>query len=185
MTVLRSLALLMALAAPALWAAEEQAEHAGPPHEMLWRVVNFAILAGLLGYFIGKNGGPYFAARRDGIQKEIADAKRQVTQATERARAIEERLAGLDRQVAELRSKAKAEMAAEHERLERQAEESLRKISAQVEQDIAASAKAARQELKSYAASLAIELAEKKIAGRITPPVQQELVSGFVRSLGR
>ena len=184
---LRLLLLFFALAAPAIFAAEEKAaegEH-GASHEMLWRVVNFAILAGLLGYLIKKNAGPFFAARSEAIQKDIAESKRLLLDATERARAIEQRLAGIDREIQDLRAKATAEMAAEHERLERQAEEHLRKVFALAEQEMAAAAKAARQEMKSYAASLAIGLAETKITGQITPQVQRGLVGGFVRSLGR
>ncbi len=115
----------------------------------------------------------------------MAESKRLLLESTERARAIEQRLAGLDREIQGLRVQATAEMTAEHERLERQAEESVRKVFALAEQEMAAAAKAARLELKSYAASLAVELAEKKIAGQITPQVQRGLVGGFVRSLGR
>ena len=183
MRLLRRIGLLVALAAPAVFAAEEHGEGAAA-REMIFRVLNFAILAAGVGYLIKKNAGPYFAARGEAIRQEMAEARRLLQESAERAGAIEDRLAGLDRQIAELRAAARSEIAAEHARLEQQAEQAMKKIVAQLEQDVAAAAKAARLELRSYAASLAVGLAEKKIASRITPQIQRELVGGFVRSLG-
>jgi hypothetical protein len=37
-------------------------------HELELKWANFLLLAGLLGYFIGKNAGPFFAARTAGIR---------------------------------------------------------------------------------------------------------------------
>ena len=180
MRILRIATLPLALSMPVLLAAEE-----GPANsrEFLWRAINFAILAGGLGYLIKKNVGPYFAARGQAIQTEIEEARTLLERSEARARAIEERFAGLGRQIEELRSAAKSEIASAHARLERQAEEAVRKISLQAEQEIAAVAKAARLELKAHAAALAVGLAEKKIAGRITPQTERALIDGFVRSL--
>ena len=183
MRILRIASLLVALSAPVLLAAEEGEGGHASSQEFLWRAINFMILAGGLGYLIKKNAGPYFAARGQAIRAEIEEARGLLEQSEVRARAIEERFAGLGRQMEELRSAAKGEIAAEHTRLERQAEEAIRKISAQAKQEIAAFAKAARLELKAHVAALAVGLAEKKIAGRITPQTQRGLIEGFVRHL--
>jgi F-type H+-transporting ATPase subunit b len=183
MRILRLAALLLVLLSPALFAAEESEGGHGNSREMLWRVVNFALLAGGLGYLIKKNAGPMFAARSRAIETEIAEARALVEQSEARARAIEERFSGLSREIEGLRSSAKAEIAAEDARLEQEAERAVRKISALAEQEIAAVTKAARLELKSHAAALAVDLAKKKIAGRITPQTQHTLVGRFVRDL--
>jgi F-type H+-transporting ATPase subunit b len=178
----RTAALLMALAAPVLLAAEERGEGESG-RLLLYRSINFVLLAGGLGYLANKYGGPFFAARKETIRREIAEAAKMLLESEERARAIEERLAGLDGKIAELRAAAAKEIAAEQARLEREAEQAVRKVFAQAEREIVASAKAARLELKAYAAALAVGLAEKKIAGRITPEVQRALVSEFTSSL--
>ncbi len=183
MRTLRLAGLLLILLSPAVFAAEEAEGGHGNSHEMLWRVVNFAILAGGLGYLIKKNAGPLFAARGRAIESEIAEARALVEQSEARARTMEERFSGLGREIEQLRSGAKAEIAAEHARLEREAEQAVRKISALAEREIAAVTKAARLELKSHAAALAVDLAGRKIAGRITPSTQRALVERFVRNL--
>ena len=182
-TIFFAALLLLALAAPVLWAAEEHSEGSGESRTLIFQIVNFAILAGLMGYLIKKNLGPYFASRSESIRSEIAEAQKLLKQSEERTVSIEGRIAGLGREVAELRSKAKAELAAEHARLEREAEQSMRRISAQAEQEIAATARAARLELKAYAASLAVGLAAKKIEGRVDAQIQKRLVEDFVREL--
>ncbi len=165
--------------------AAEEAAGAGHSNEMLWRVVNFAILAGGLGYLVKKNAGPFFASRSEQITRELHEARQVTEQSERRARAMEERFARLDHEIQEMRHQAKSEMAAEHARLARETEQALRKVAAQAEQDMAAAAKSARLELRAYAAALAVGLAEKRIAERLTPQNQQALVGAFVRGLER
>ena len=59
------------------------------------------------------------------------------------------------------------------------------KIRKQAEQDIAAAAKAATQELREHAAKLAVALAEQKIRAELTPEVDAELVAAVAADLGR
>jgi F0F1-type ATP synthase membrane subunit b/b' len=59
------------------------------------------------------------------------------------------------------------------------------KIRANAEREIAAAGKAARLDLKRYSAHLAIQLAEEKVRGRVTPDTQDALVREFVRDLDR
>jgi F0F1-type ATP synthase membrane subunit b/b' len=49
--------------------------------------------------------------------------------------------------------------------------------------EIAAAGKAARLELKRYAAELALALAEQKVRTRMNPETQDALVRGFVQGL--
>lgn len=175
--------LLLALATPALWAAEEHDAGGGGSKTLIFQIVNFAMLAGLMGYLIKKNLGPYFASRSESIRSEIAEAQKLLNQSEERTASVIAKMLRLDQEVAELRSKAKAELAAEHARLEKETEQSMRRISAQAEQEIAATAKAARLELKAYAASLAVGLAAKKLEGRVDAQIQKGLVEEFVRGL--
>ena len=71
------------------------------------------------------------------------------------------------------------------ERIARQTAAESAKIQANAEQEIASAAKAARTELRRYAAGLAVELAERQIRARMTPDTQDGLVRGFVRDLDR
>ena len=72
---------------------------------------------------------------------------------------------------------------AEEARIRQAAEEDKHKVVQAAETEIAAIARNARRELKSYAASLAVDLASRKI--RVDEPTDQALVREFVDQLGK
>jgi F-type H+-transporting ATPase subunit b len=150
---------------------------------ILWKWANFALLAGGLGYLIGKNAGPFFAARSTKIRKDMLDAHELIKQSEARAAEVERRLKNLQSDIDALREVSKKEAEAEGERVARQTEVEIAKVRANAEQEIASAAKAARMDLKRYSAGLALELAERKIRGRMTPATQDALVEGFVQDL--
>lgn len=167
-------------------AAERAAE---PPSQgehgtlELWKWANFLVLAGVVGYFVGKQSGPFFAGRNRKIKQDLVDAEDARRDAEKRAAEVERRLASLEKEIASLKSEAQAEAEAEMRRSATHTEAEIAKIQAYAEQEIASAGKAARIELKQYSAELAIALAEQKIRQRMTPQAQDELVQGFVRHL--
>lgn len=165
--------------------AQEQASEAQEEegHLLLWKWANFLVLAGGIGYLAGKNAGPFFAARGKQIRKDIVEAEEARKDAETRAAAVDRRLANLEAEIAALREESGREAQAESERLAKHTAAEIAKIQAHAEQEISAAGKAARMDLKRYAAELAISLAERKIRGRMTPGAQDALVRGFVRDL--
>ncbi len=159
------------------------AAEGGNDNLMLWRIVNFLILASLLGWLIRKHAGPFFAERSESIVKDIAGARRKLAESEARAKAIDERLARLGLDIDGLKAKARAEMALEHDRIERETGARLKKVFLLADQEMVAATKAARTELKAYTAQLAVELAEKKITSQMTPDLQRSLLGAFVRHL--
>lgn len=173
--------LLLSLAAPGSPAAESGGGH---DNLMFYRVVNFLLLAGGLGFLIKKKAGTFLAARGEAIRSGMREAQKLREDAAQRARAIDEKLLSLGEEIERLRAEAKVEISAAGARVERETEAAIRKVFVQAEREMAAAAKAARQELKGYAVSLAVGLAEQRIAARLSPRIQQELVAEFVRGLG-
>ena len=80
-----------------------------------------------------------------------------------------------------MREAAEKEVAGEEARIKAATEEDARKIIQAAEQEIAAAAKAARRELKGYAASLAVSLATQQI--KVDPASDQALVRDFAAQL--
>jgi F-type H+-transporting ATPase subunit b len=184
---LLALVLIPAVFAPAVH-AREQAPAEKPAEAvsgglLAWEWINFAILAGGLGYLIRKNAGPYFAARSHEIRKEMIEADDLLQQSEARAAEIERRLAGLESRIAALREESALETQSETERLSRYTAAEMAKIQAHTREEIASIGKAARMELRRYSAGLAIALAEQKIRSRMTPETQDALVRGFVHHL--
>jgi F-type H+-transporting ATPase subunit b len=174
-----TLALVVCFTAAPIF-AEEKEEGGGL---QIWKWANFVVLAGGLGYLIGKKGGPFFAARSVKIRKDMADAGDVRQDAEARAAEVDRRLANLEAEIAALRAESGKEEEAEAAGFGRHTAAEIAKTQAQAEQEIAAAGKAARLELKRYCAELAVGLAEQKIRARMTPETQDELVRGFVRDL--
>ena len=164
-------------------AGEKKEESFAERHELELKIANFVILAGLIGYFIGKNAGPFFAGRSAEIRKDLEESMRQSKEAEARAADVDRRLAHLEADIAALRAEGEREIQAETERSSRHTAEEIAKIQAQSQQEIASAGKAARMDLKRYSAELAVRLAEEKVRARMTPDAQDALVQGFVQNL--
>lgn len=145
----------------------------------LWKWPNFLMLAGLLGYLIKKHGGPLLAARSQEIKESLEAGKKAKIEADARAAAVQAKIANLDREVSELRANSKAELEREADRIRRDAENELSRLEHQAQAEIVAIGKQARNEVRLYAAKLALDLAEQKIRGRMTPGAQATLLNNF------
>ena len=144
-------------------------------------VLNFAIVAGAIGYYSKKILPGMFRNRTASIQKAMQEARKASEDANRRLAEIEARLSRLDTEIAAMRATAEKEGAAEEARIKAAAEEDGRKIVESAEQEIAAAAKLARRELTNYAANLAVSLAARQI--KVDPATDQALVQEFAREL--
>jgi len=161
----------------------EKEESFAEKHELELKWANFLLLAGLLGYTLGKNAGPFFATRSAGIRKDMDESLRQRKEAEAKAAEVDRRLANLEKDIAALRSQSETEAKVETERMAQQTQSEIAKIQAHAEQEIASAGKAARMALKRYSAELAVGLAEQKVRARMTPDAEDALVQAFVRNL--
>ncbi|HXZ81761.1 MAG TPA: ATP synthase F0 subunit B [Terriglobales bacterium] len=154
------------------------------PEGAYWVAVlsNFAVIIAVVVYFWRKKLAAAFRARNEAIRKGIEEARRASEDANRRLSEVESRLASLGGEIDQMKAAAEKDAAAEEERLREAAQEDKRKIVTAAEQEIEAASKAARRQLKAYAAELAVALAEKKI--QVDPATDRTLVSNFVRELG-
>jgi len=159
-----------------------QAQDPGDPW-LMWKWVNFAILAAGLGYLIVKNAGPFFSSRTASIQKGIAEAAKLKQEAEAKAAEMERKMARLGEAIEQLRATAKSEMAAEGRRIEQETAGALNRIQLQSSQEIEATGKKAAEELRSYAAKLALDLAEQQVRSGMSTEVDHGLVDAFLHDL--
>jgi len=155
------------------------------PRGMYWvsMAANFAVLAIFFWMLLKSKLPQMFRDRTTGIQKALKEAQAASAEATARLSAIEARLAKLDSEVGDIRAGAEHEAAAEEERVRAAAEEDKRKVVDAAESEIAAIARSARHDLKSFAASLAVDIAARKI--KVDDNTDQALVRQFVGRLGK
>jgi F-type H+-transporting ATPase subunit b len=147
--------------------------------------INFLIIVAAFFYLSRKWLGPYLQSRGEAIREDMASSKRAIEAADARMAAVEQKLKALDSEIGSLKSSALEEAAGERARIEERAKADGQKIAAAAEQEIAAAAKVARQELKVYAAELAIDLAEKKIQSSISPDSERIIFRSFIDDFGK
>lgn len=146
-------------------------------------LINFGVIAAVL-FWAGRKFLPgAFKARTAAIQRAMEEAKRASEDANRRLGEIESRLSRLDDEIAAMKATGEEELAAEEARIKAAAEEDANKIVESAEQEIAAAAKAARRDLTSYAADLAISLAKKQI--HVDANTDSSLVRSFADRLGQ
>lgn len=146
-----------------------------------FQVLNFAILAVLVGGFLLKALPKAFRNRNSVIQKHLVDARTATEEASARLNSVEARLSKLDVQIAGMRVQAETDSALDEQRIKASVEEEKKKILDSAEQEIAAAMTQAQRQLQRYAAELAIEQAARKLV--VTAETDRLLVQSFARRL--
>ncbi len=149
------------------------------PGGAYWAAVatNFIIVVGVIVWASNKILPAMFRSRTASIQKSIAEARAASEEARRRITDIESRLGRLDSEISAMRATSEKEAAVEEARIKAATDEEMRRIVESAEQEIDAAAKAARRELTTYAADLAVELAARQI--RVDAATDQALVRSF------
>ena len=162
--------------------------YANYPGLEAWKFLNlfiFIAAAILLHRRFGRPVREAFRARGEGIKQEIAQAQRERDEALAKLAEIEARFGNLDAELATIKEKAAAEAAAEKQRLNAAAEEEIAKIREQSKREIESAGKAARHELRRFAAGESVRLAEEILKREIGPDDDARLTSQTVREFGR
>jgi len=186
-------AILKALAAAALFllivtirahAAEEGGgEVLSERAKEIFKWINFAIVAGLIAWVFLKLTPPFFRKNAETISAAITKATAAKAEAERQLREAEQKLARLEQEVAQLRATAQKEMTAEAERLRTITQSDIQKVGLAAKTEIEAAERAARLELKTIAANLAVDGAESLLVKQLTPQAQESLVEAFVKNL--
>ena len=153
-----------------------------------WKFINlilFIAAAFVLHWRFGKPIKEAFRSRAEGIKREIARAQQERDAALAKLAEIEARFGNLDAELSGIREKAKAEGAAEKQRLNAAADEDIRKIREQAKREIESAGKAARHELRKFAAGESVRLAEEILKREIRPEDDARITSMNVQQFGR
>jgi len=180
-----AVALALACASYALPQEAAQKQEAEQGNKWIWwKWANFVILAGGLGYLIGKHVPPLFEKQSSEIQTGLREAAKVADDARAYAAGIEARLKNLQSEIESLRVSARSDMAAESERIRRETEHHLQRIREQTAQEIELLTRNATAELRKYSAEFALGLAEQRIRSGMNPATQQSLAESFLHDLG-
>lgn len=161
----------------------EGGEHAAGSRDMLWKVINFAVMAiGIYVLWIKVIRG-LLVKRGVDIKKGIVEAKAAKEAAEKKAEEYKQKLSTLEARLGELAQEIRREGEAEKERIMADAATAIAKLkehaSFTVEQEI----KKARIEIRREVADLAMEMAADLLTKEIKPEDQERLVKGYIDNL--
>ena len=181
-----ALGLLLLTALPVTALAAQQGESA--PHEQTWlqtgaKVLNFAILAGALVYFLRAPIAAYLASRETQIRQDLVTASEMRAAASAQLAEIERKLQSLPGELEALRRQGAADVAAEKQRIAEAAAVERERLIDQTHREIDMRLRIARRELTEHAAQLAVQIAGERIKRSITPEDQLRLVDRYTAQL--
>lgn len=154
----------------------------------LWKFINLAVFIVGAFYLHRRFGRPLREALRsrgEGLKRELARAQDERDQALAKLAEVEMRFAGLDAEVARIKERARVESETERERINLATEQEISKIREQARREMESVGKAARQELRRFAAMESVRLAEEILKVEIGPDDDARLTSQSVQELGR
>lgn len=159
---------------------EESEKEAGGVKKQVYTWINFLLIVAAFWYLSKKHLGPFLRGRGEAIREEMQLSREALKNATDRLGVVEQKLLKMDEEIGSLRNSALQEAAAERAHIEELGKADAAKISQNAEMEIAAAAKLARQELKKYAAELAVELAEKRIQQSMSVESDRVIFRSFI-----
>ena len=165
------------LATPA-WAAA--AEEGGSHWTFIARVFNFAVLVGVLVYFLRSPIASYLRTRHETIRKDLVEAATLRSNAERQLADVRARQAALPAELETLRRLGKEEATAERARMKTATEKVRGQLLDRTQHEIEFQFRQSRRALQAHVADLAIQLARRKIEAAITSDDQQRLVERYV-----
>ncbi|MEJ2191290.1 MAG: F0F1 ATP synthase subunit B [Nitrospirota bacterium] len=165
------------LAGPVFGAPEGGGEeHGSVLLGFLWQLINFAILAAALIYFGRKPVRDFFRTRSETIKKSLDEAREAKELAQKALDEVEQRLREKDKEAEEMMRLSTERGGRERDRLHEEGERLSQKILEQARVNIDFELNQARAAIKAEAVELAMELAEKRLEGKITKDEQERLL---------
>ena len=146
-----------------------------------WRVLNFVVLLGILGFAIKKaDVKGSLAARQAQIEKDLKEAQEGKAAAESKLAEYRGKLEQATKEIDDLQAAIIREGEQEKERIIAEARISAQKIAAQAAQSAEQETIKARAELRAEAARLAVEIASGKLTGAIQKADHDRFVGEYL-----
>lgn len=187
-TVRRAAIALVAVllaAAPRLAAAAEEAAHESSLADLFWPVVNFAVMCGVLYYFLNQPLTGYLKDRGETIRRDLVEAAALKSSATAQLDEIDRKLKALPGEIETLRERGRAEVIAEEQRITHQAATERDRLVEQARRDIDVQVRLAKRALTEHAADLSVQLAADRIAKETTEADHNRLITRYLEQVKR
>jgi F-type H+-transporting ATPase subunit b len=181
---------VLALAGMAYASSGAEAAHGGGSlspaklKDLLWRVLNFAVLLVVLIKVLSKPIANGLRARQQSIKEQFADLEERKAEADKAYQTFEEKLAAIDSEVNDIIQSAVAQGEAEKERIIEEANRAAADIKRQAEMAIQHELTEAKLRLREEVASQAVVMAEELIRKNLQETDQVQLIEDYLAKVG-
>ena len=180
-----SLLIFFAIALPVLGAEGAEPDPADSTAGLIFRWLNFLIVFGGIAYLVAKYGGGFFRGHAKEIAASIVQGSEAKAEAEHELHEVVVKIEHLAQDVAEMRGEARRNWDAEAERLAASGQAEIDKIAHAAREELAASERAAQQEVRELAASLAVERAAALVGSKMNAEVRARMFQSFISELGK
>ena len=152
--------------------------------DFAYRCFNFALLVGLVAYFVTKPIRKGLKGRTEEIEKTLADAQAAKEAAEAKHLEYTEKLAKATEEIATITDSIRREGELERDKIIAAAKELAINVEQEAENKAAGVVTKARTELREEAASLAVELAKDMLIKQVSADDQKRLVDEYMQKVG-
>ena len=152
--------------------------------DFAYRCFNFALLVGLVAYFVTKPIRKGLKGRTEEIEKTLADAQAAKEAAEAKHLEYSEKLAKATEEIASITDSIRREGELERDKIIAAAKELAINVEQEAENKAAGVVTKARTELREEAASLAVEIAEDMLKKQVSADDQKRLVDEYMQKVG-
>jgi F-type H+-transporting ATPase subunit b len=152
--------------------------------DFAYRCFNFALLVGLVAYFVTKPIRKGLKGRTEEIEKTLADAQAAKEAAEAKHLEYSEKLAKATEEIASITDSIRREGELERDKIIAAAKELAINVEQEAENKAAGVVTKARTELREEAASLAVELAKDMLIKQVSADDQKRLVDEYMQKVG-
>ena len=152
--------------------------------DLLWRTLNFAVLAIVLAKLLSKPIANGLKSRRQSIREEFEDLEDRKAEADKVYQEYEEKLSSIEQEIDEIIKNAIAQGEAEKERIIEDGKRAAQDMKRQAEMAIQQELAEAKLKLREDVANQAVVLAEELIRKNLQEPDQVKLIEDYLAKVG-
>jgi len=156
-------------------------EHGG--HLLFWKTVNLIILFAILYWFLKKPVSRFLSDGIESVVSKFEKAKKEKEEALKLLKEAEKKSEEVKAEAERILAYSKEVAEREKEQIIAEAKETAARILRMADEEIEKELYKAKEELKKFAAEKAVELAELKLKGSITPEVNKKLIESTLEKI--
>jgi len=149
------------------------------------KLINLAIFLAVLYLLLRKPTREFFRQRLASVRETLDRAAREKQAATTKMAELDSRLNRLDAELQEIKSQSDREAATERGRVDAEARRDIEKIREMAGREIEAAKQVAMADLREFAATKAVDLAEQMIRREMTPTDDAKLVARVGKEMSK